>query len=58
MHYACALPDASDIEDTLAQAGADETAQDDVSSVHGFRGNNSMDLCLNSHSQASLRMEE
>jgi len=58
MHYACALPDASDIEDTLAQAGADETAQDDVSSVHGVRGNNSMDLCLNSHSQASLRMEE
>lgn len=33
LHYACALPDAQDIEDLLAQYGADDTTLDDVSNV-------------------------
>lgn len=31
MHYACALADGADIEDLLAQNGADDTVEDDVS---------------------------
>ena len=33
MHYACALPDAADIEEILSAAGADDVAQDDVSLI-------------------------